>query len=671
MSAGEWVSLALSASVAATGGYWWARLRRLLPLERALEQDKRRLNDQCSFALELLQIDRLPATPQSFCDMVQAGVDRFLARFGGLDVFVWMRMSSLGAFRETPGELVCRTGLLEALEPRDMELSQDVVEEAFRVRDQRDWSARAPAAFTSMFGAKGFTMRLIPWGTPGKLWGVLGILEGGAVRNGGPAFWQGSESLAAFLGSLADRCVRFWELDRAREQLEGGLSATMRRLDETSLQLIQKAKEMRTVAEVMDAISEHPDQPEILRAIVAMVAKGLEADLCAFLLLDEATGELVVQPGGYGLAEDEGSLYRISLANEGSSSVRVFRTGVPFITGDAQNDPQVIPRFARMWKCHSLMVVPLSIEGRRIGVMRVGSFKRDFFLPEHVQFVRLIAEEAAVLVDSAILSKKLSETNVQLTQLHHLKDDFVSTVSHEFKTPLTSIKGFLAILLEGDAGPLTAEQRRFLGIAMSASDRLSQLVSDMLDISKLEGGLEIEFASLRLEEVARLSVEAHSFVAEERQVHVDLEEPPGALPQVQGNAEWLRHVFDNLISNSLKFTPKGGRVTVSLANKGVCVMASVADTGIGIPAKDLDHVFEKFYQASNRQAVLATGTGLGLAICHTILERHEGRIWVESEEGKGTRFHFMVPAARAESPRKAASRRAEASQGNIFGSGGV
>ncbi len=167
----------------------------------------------------------------------------------------------------------------------------------------------------------------------------------------------------------------------------------------------------------------------------------------------------------------------------------------------------------------------------------------------------------------------------------------------------------------------------------------------MLDISRLEGGLDLEMIPVELESSARASMEAHRWDAESREVELVLD-AAGKIPSVIGNAEWLRQAFDNLISNSLKFTPKGGTVTVSIANSGEGVKASVADTGIGIPQADVERIFERFYRASNRSKVNAPGTGLGLAICRSIVDKHEGRVWVESEVGKGTTFFFVIPVAK-------------------------
>ena len=398
----EWTAFVLAAAAAAVGSYWALKFRMLLPVEAELAAERRRNEDGCAFAEELLHHQRLPTTPQSLSDALEYGVDRFLARFGGIDLFVWSRRSPVGAFPEVGPELVCRTGSLEAFDPRDLELPEALWEKVFKGSGGRqgDLGSRgvdahgdpdAPAALIRAFGPRAGGLRIFPWGEMGRLWGVLGVVESGVDGRRGGAEAIPSKLLAAYFSSLAERSMRFWEMESQRERLEGGLSDTLRRLDETSLQLIRKAKEMRTLEEVVDAISEHPDEPEMLGAIVSMVAKALEADICAFLLIDENSADLVVQPGAYGLSEDEGSLYRIPLRNEQSSSVRVFQTGEPFITGDAQNDPQVIGHYARLWKCHSLMVVPLSLEGRRLGVMRVGSFKRDFFAPEHLHFVKVIA----------------------------------------------------------------------------------------------------------------------------------------------------------------------------------------------------------------------------------------------------------------------------------------
>ncbi|MEK7390087.1 MAG: GAF domain-containing sensor histidine kinase [Elusimicrobiota bacterium] len=361
------------------------------------------------------------------------------------------------------------------------------------------------------------------------------------------------------------------------------------------------------------------------------------------MILDEETGELVTQPGALGL-EGEDMYYRLSLTDEHSSSARVFKTRRPFVTGNAQNDSQVISRYVKLWRIHSLMVVPLILEDRCIGVMRVGSKRPDAFHPEQIALVSVIAEEAAIIVETAILNRRLSQTAEQLAALNRLKDEFVSTVSHEFKTPLTTISGFLTVLLEGDAGALNPQQMKFTNIIKSAAARLSGLVSDLLDLSRLESGAKMDPVPLDLALLAADSIENHRHAAEDGGKVLSMT-APALLPKALGDARWLGLVVDNLVSNAIKFTAPGGRIRVVFQDKGEFLMVSVSDDGIGIPSEDREKIFERFYRAGNRSEVNAPGTGLGLAIAREVIHKHGGKIWVDSQLGKGSSFHFVVPVA--------------------------
>ena len=443
--------------------------------------------------------------------------------------------------------------------------------------------------------------------------------------------------------ALTEGILRLLE---TRERLQGGLSAAMQELTQTHDRLIRKSKEVKTLHDVASALSQAGRHSSSLGAIVAIVAKAVEADLVAFLLLDETTGELVTQEGAFGVEGPE-LLYRVSLKDEKSSSVRVFKTRKPYVTGDAQNDRGTIASYAKMWSIHSLMAVPLIVEDHVLGVMRVGSRRKDAFGEEALALVRAVAEEAAILVETAMLNRRLSETAEQLAALNRMKDEFVSTVSHEFKTPLTTITGFLSVMLDGETGPVTEQQMKFLQIAKSAAKRLAGLVSDLLDLSRLESGARMDLRPLSLIELLSQSVENHEPLAVEGDKTI-VWEPEASLPRVVADERWLGLVVDNLISNALKFTRPGGRVVIATQDKGEFLMVSVADDGIGVPPADREKIFERFYRASNRAEVNAPGTGLGLAIAREVVAKHGGKIWLDSEMGKGTTFHFVVPAAREE-----------------------
>ncbi|MBI3553986.1 MAG: GAF domain-containing sensor histidine kinase [Elusimicrobia bacterium] len=443
-------------------------------------------------------------------------------------------------------------------------------------------------------------------------------------------------AFAAFAAYWYLRFERVLPLERQLRRL-GEKAEGLRRFS------IRKSREAKTLVDVAATVTHDRQTQSALGAVVAIIARYLEADMVAFLLADEATGELVVQPGAYGLASEE-LLYRVPLTDEASSSVRVFKNGESFLAGDAQNDPGTIARYARLWKIHSLMTVPIATESRTLGVLRVGSFKRDFFKKEHLDLLSVIAGETAVIVETAVLNRKLSRTAEQLGALNRMKDDFVSLVSHEFKTPLTTIMGFITVMLDGDTGELTDQQRKFLNVTKTAVKRLEYLVTELLDLSKLEAGAHMELRPLNLADLLRASVERQRGGAEIAGKTI-ICELPEAVPWAMGDERWLTLVVDNLLSNAVKFTRPGGRVNASLADKGDFVMVCVADDGLGIPAEDREHIFEKFYRARNA-AQGGAGTGLGLAIARDIVLKHGGKIWFESETGKGTKFCFVVSTSR-------------------------
>jgi signal transduction histidine kinase len=401
--------------------------------------------------------------------------------------------------------------------------------------------------------------------------------------------------------------------------------------------------QVRAFHEVADTVAERPIQDQsTLGAIVTIAAKSVEADCAALLLLDEGTGELVSQPGAYGVPPDD--LYRVSLSDESSSSIRVFKTGRPFYSGDAQNDPGVVAHYAKLWKISSLLVVPVRREGRSIGVLRLGSFKHGYFNDEHADLIGVIAEEAAILVETAVLNRRLAESREQLKALNRMKDEFVSTVSHEFKTPLTTILGFVTVILDGEAGPLADQQVKFLTTVRTAVRRMNALVTELLDLSKLETGAQMEPALLSVPELVREAEERHAPMAQEggRRIVVSA---PAALPQVRADARWLPIVVDNLVSNALKFGKPGGVVEIRAEDRGELLMISVSDDGIGVPEGERERIFERFHRAENGRRSGAPGTGLGLAIAREVINRHGGKIWCEGREGGGTTFRLVIPVA--------------------------
>ena len=240
-------------------------------------------------------------------------------------------------------------------------------------------------------------------------------------------------------------------------------------------------------------------------------------------------------------------------------------------------------------------------------------------------------------------NRALEEANEQLQEVDRLKDDFVSNVSHELRTPLTSIKGSTDNMLDGITGALNTKQTRYLNRIKSNVDRLSRLINDLLDLSRVEAGrLQINPMKISIGEIGRDIVENLRQVAEEKGIALYLEEGPQVM--AQADPDRVYQILLNLVINAIKFTPSGGQVEVKVVPDGKFLRTVVRDTGEGIPPDQVDTIFEKFHQVGGTFAG-RRGAGLGLSISKRLVELHGGRIWVESEEGEGSEFLFTLPVA--------------------------
>jgi two-component system phosphate regulon sensor histidine kinase PhoR len=233
----------------------------------------------------------------------------------------------------------------------------------------------------------------------------------------------------------------------------------------------------------------------------------------------------------------------------------------------------------------------------------------------------------------------------ELRRLERVRQDFVANVSHEFKTPLTAIQGFAETLLAGALDD-PSHNRRFLEIIRDHAARLARLTDDLLKLARIEAGkLEVEFRPVELRKLIEVCVETVSLRASQKQLKLGMHVPPGT-PAVLGDASLLREVLENLLDNAVQYTPAGGSVEVTATVMAREAIVTVSDTGIGIPLVDQERIFERFYRVDAARSREAGGTGLGLSIARHIVETHAGRIWVESEVGRGSQFFFSIPLAR-------------------------
>ena len=243
-------------------------------------------------------------------------------------------------------------------------------------------------------------------------------------------------------------------------------------------------------------------------------------------------------------------------------------------------------------------------------------------------------------------TRQLRASNRRLRELDAAKDEFVSMASHQLRTPLTSVKGYISMVLEGDAGEINATQRTFLTEAFTSSERMVQLIGNFLNVSRIRtGNFTIDF---RLGDVAALvaqSIESIQLIAERHHLRVDYQQR-GVIPPLLIDENKLRQVIVNYIDNAIYYSPGADVITVRLYRKDGWVVCTVQDHGIGVPQGEQRKIFTKFFRAHNAQLQRPDGTGIGLFLAKKIVLGHHGELIFHSREGQGSTFGFRLPIDR-------------------------
>lgn len=320
---------------------------------------------------------------------------------------------------------------------------------------------------------------------------------------------------------------------------------------------------------------------------------------------------------------------RIELVNETAARLFALRAG-------ARIDE--LPDAAHLAEVHRRALAqsqPAQITGYGTSIRVMDERLERYFLPQ----ARAIVDDAGRVVGVTLVLADVTDYR----RLDELKDDLLSMTSHELKTPLTSLRMALPLVLEGQLGPLTEAQGELLAAANQDAERLHGIVENLLDLGRLASGrVPMRLESADPHAIAESAVERHRDAYAEANVELRNDVLP-LTPTVRADARHIRHALDNLLANALRYTPSGGTVSVSARAAGDAVEFAVSDTGVGIAPEHLQRLFERFFRVPGQDN--STGTGLGLAIVKQIVHAHGGQVGVESRVGSGTTFRFTLGRA--------------------------
>lgn len=306
------------------------------------------------------------------------------------------------------------------------------------------------------------------------------------------------------------------------------------------------------------------------------------------------------------------------------------------------------------------MFAPIDLGDNFFGCIEI--FKKNPFTTDDATYFQTIVQQVSLPLKSAGLYKEIIEKNEELEKLERVKSEFISIVSHELRTPLTPIKNALSILASGRCGTLGENAIKFIDMAKRNVENLTNIINDILDINKIEAGkMDFNYRIMNIHSVIENVKTNFDCVAKEHEILFNTEEENN-LPDIYADSQRLGQVLTNLVSNAIKFTPKGKNITIKseLKNsadipfnqyfdneiktlKGNYIIVSVIDEGIGIKEENLLKAFDKFTQIENSLSRKVGGTGLGLPIAKQLIKAHKGAIWCDSKENKGSSFHFALP----------------------------
>jgi signal transduction histidine kinase len=401
----------------------------------------------------------------------------------------------------------------------------------------------------------------------------------------------------------------------------------------------ERIDHLERLLEVVRGLTTAPDLESFLQTVINEATELTNSELSSILEYDETAEELRFLAMHWFQRD---LLRPMGVPLEGSAAGWVYHRGQPLIIQDARVDQRhfkVVDRVTRH-ETRSLVAVPLMVRGEVIGVLEALNKKDNaHYTEEDLTILETLGALAAQAMQNVTLQRKMRATGTELAELERLKTDFIAIASHELRTPLGLILGHATFLREL-AGSQYNEQ---LDMIIRNATKLKNIVENLSDVDNIHNGA----ARVRNQKVSLTKIVddvIRTFQDEASSRSITLKSESGESPfHLDADEGKLSIALSNLVKNALQFTESGGHVTVKVQEDSSYFKVTVLDDGIGIPARDLPRVFERFFQVETHLTRRYGGMGLGLAVAKAMIELHGGRIWVESEEGKGSRFTFLLP----------------------------
>ena len=381
----------------------------------------------------------------------------------------------------------------------------------------------------------------------------------------------------------------------------------------------------------------------LLQIIIQSATELTDTDACSIMLIDKNTGELRFAEATGGVSA---ALRKVIVPLNSSIAGWVIRKNRPLLIRDAKNDPRWHQGVDETtdFQTRSILGVPLRLRDKVIGVLEVVNKKGDEgFGEDDIQIATTLSAQAAIAIENARLLDELQKAYRDLSEVDQIKNDFVSIASHELRTPLAVILGYATFLRDNVTGHASEQ----LEIVLSSAIRLRALIDDMVNLRHIQTQeVQLQRSIFSLRQLVLDGVKEFSELATGKQQILTTKFTPSDNPfNIDADRQKVYLIVANLISNAIKFTSETGRIHIDAVLKGHEYWVNVIDTGIGIPETEYERIFDQFYQVERPLTRKYQGMGIGLSIAKGMVEVHQGRIWVESVVGKGSKFTVVLPTA--------------------------